>query len=497
MKKFTLLISALLFVSVSFGQLQSSNHSAKDNTKTVITAPWTTNFDDNVIPEGWENYDEDGDGYFWETTEINSNVYAIISETFRYDIFQALTPDNYLVTSKVDLSAVSNAIMNWKVISVSDVDFAEQYSIYISTTGNTLADFTEAAVFNETLTEGGVMLDRSIDLSSYGNEIWVAFRHHDCTNQFMVAIPELAFLSGPPSPDVFVEFNVDMNDVDAAVFDPENDIVTIAGSFTDPAWQEPTLTELTFSDNDNDGIYSIEIPLLAPGNYEYKYFINAGWDGGEWEGGENRNFDFIGEALVIDDVFGEQATSEALVVFNVDMNYVETTVFDPANDIVTIAGSFTDPAWQEPTLTDLTFSDDDMDGIYSLEVPLAIAGNYEYKYFINAGWNGGEWEGGENRDFDFEGEALIIDDVFAEQPQSVNNLSRSYINIYPNPTSGIFTLDIQENAIVRISNIAGQEVYNKNVSRQAIIDISDVKAGIYLVNITTDHFSTDTKMIKK
>lgn len=492
MTKFYLLFSALLFVSVSFGQL---DHSAKNDSKTVIIAPWSTNFGDNIIPESWENYDVDGDGYFWEITEVNSGEYAIISETFRYDIYDALTPDNYLVTAKVDLSAVTNAIMNWKVLAMDPAAFAEQYSIYISTTGNTVADFTDAAVFNETLAVGGVELERSIDLSSYGDEIWVAFRHHDCTNQFFMAITELEF-TGEPSSDLLIEFNVDMNDVETTVFDPENDIITIAGSFTDPAWQEPTLTELTFSDDDNDGIYSLVIPMVIAGNYQYKYFINAGWDGGEWTGDPNRTFDFAGEALVINDVFGEQPSADILVEFNVDMNNVETTVFDAENDIITIAGSFTDPAWQEPTLTDLTFSDDDNDGIYSLEVPMVIAGNYEYKYFVNAGWDGGEWTGGANRTFDFVGETLVLNDVFGEEPQSVNNINSSDIKIYPNPSSGVFTLDLQENASVKIFDIAGQEIYNKNVSGRSSIDIYDVKAGIYMVNITTDNSSTQIKIIK-
>ncbi len=496
MKKFSLLFSALIMVSVVVGQIQNP-FKTKDGSKAVIVAPWSTDFNDNIIPDDWGNYDVDEDGYFWETTEVNSGVYAIISETFRYDIYDALTPDNYLVTAKVDLSAVTNAIMNWKVLSVSDADFAEQYSIYISTTGNTVADFTDAAVFNETLTVGGVVLDRTIDLSTYGDEVWVAFRHHDCTNQFMLAIPELEFVAGEPSTDILVEFNVDMNDVETNVFDPNNDIVTIAGDFTDPAWQEPTLTELTLTDEDNDGIYSLSVPLVNAGSYEYKYFVNAGWDGGEWTGGANRSFDFAGEDLVLNDIFGDEPTAEVLVEFNVNMNSVETSVFDPNNDIVTIAGNFTDPEWQEPTLTELTFLDEDNDGIYSLSIPLVNNGNYEYKYFINAGWDGGEWSGGDNRSFEFNGEALALNDVFGEISVGVNTISRSDINIYPNPTLGIFTLDLQESAMVKILNITGQEIYNKDLSGRAIIDIQDVKSGIYLVNITTEHSSFQSTIIKK
>ncbi|MDY0279723.1 MAG: DUF5018 domain-containing protein, partial [Salinivirgaceae bacterium] len=184
----------------------------------VITAPWSTNFADNAIPEGWGNFDVDGDGYFWETTEINAGVYALISETFRYDIYDALTPDNYITTAKVNLSALTSPVMNWKVMAISDFDYAEHYSVYVSTTGNTVADFTDAAVFSETLAVGGTQLERSISLAGYGNEVYIAFRHHDCTNQFFMAIPELAFQEEP----------IADTEAPVATFVPENGATGIA-----------------------------------------------------------------------------------------------------------------------------------------------------------------------------------------------------------------------------------------------------------------------------
>jgi hypothetical protein len=192
-----------------------------------------------------------------------------------------------------------------------------------------------------------------------------------------------------------------------------------------------------------------------------------------------------------------EPSQDVTVTFNVNMNNVDIAVFDPANDIVTIAGSFTDPAWQEPTLTDLTFSDDDENGIYSLTVPLTTNGSYEYKYFVNAGFAGGEWDGDMNRSFDFTGESLVLNDVFGEKPVGIQNISSNKVKAYPNPTSGIFTLDLEDQSNVKIFNIAGQVVYNNFINKQTSIDLSHVGTGIYIINIVNAHYSTQIKIIKK
>ncbi|MBI9068318.1 MAG: choice-of-anchor J domain-containing protein [Salinivirgaceae bacterium] len=522
----------------------------------VIIAPWSTNFADNLIPENWGNFDVDGDGYFWETTEINSGVYGLISETFRMDIYDALTPDNYLTTTKVDLSALTNPVMNWKVMAISDTDFAEHYSIYISTTGNTVADFTDAAIFSETLAEGGVQLDRSISLAGYGNEIWIAFRNHDCTNQFFLAIPELAFAEGEPVADPVIiapwstnfadnlipenwgNFDVDgdgyfweTTEINSGVYGlisetfrmdiydaltPDNYLTTTKvdlSALTNPVmnWKVMAISDTDFAEH-----YSIYISTtgntvadftdaaifsetLAEGGVQLDRSISlAGYGNEIWIAFRNHDctnqfFLAIPELAFAE---GEPVADEA-VTFNVDMNNVETTIFDPAVDIVTISGSFTDPTWQEPTLTDLTFSDDDADGIYSLTLALTTNGSYEYKYYVNAGLTGVEWEGGLNRSFDFAGETLVLNDVFGDEPVSIKNVSSTKVNAYPNPTSDIFTLDLEEYSMVTIFNIAGQKVYNNFINGQTSIDLSNVETGIYMINIVNDNYSTQTKIIKK
>jgi hypothetical protein len=80
-----------------------------------------------------------------------------------------------------------------------------------------------------------------------------------------------------------VTFAVDMNtQIALGDFVPGTDIVYIAGSPW--GWAEPgtyTVTSLELTDGNGDGVYSNTFTIEG-GDIEYKYFQNAGWDGGEW-----------------------------------------------------------------------------------------------------------------------------------------------------------------------------------------------------------------------
>jgi len=81
---------------------------------------------------------------------------------------------------------------------------------------------------------------------------------------------------------------------------------------------------------------------------------------------------------------------------------------------------------------------------------------------------------------------------------SVNNLNNEEINIYPNPSNGIFNIEIpnlneSKNYKIKIYDILGSVVYvksfagEKNIIEQ--IDISKKTKGIYFMSIEADHIS--------
>ena len=172
--------------------------------------------------EGWTSINADGDNYDWTITSTimapgypapcHSGSDCVESASY----FQGtLTPDNYLVSpAKAQYSQISF----WAAAYKTDFP-AEHYGVAVSTTGNTDPnDFT--TIWEETMTakgsttgakremngskEVGTWYQKTIDLSAYaGQEIWVAIRHFNCTDQWMLLVDDVELTAGgalPPTP---------------------------------------------------------------------------------------------------------------------------------------------------------------------------------------------------------------------------------------------------------------------------------------------------------
>ncbi len=76
-------------------------------------------------------------------------------------------------------------------------------------------------------------------------------------------------------------------------------------------------------------------------------------------------------------------------------------------------------------------------------------------------------------------------------------------NIYPNPTNDVLNVsfeDVAENANVRIVNLAGIEVYNRNVTstdRLFKVDVSQFTQGMYIITVTDKTRTSTQKFIKQ
>ena len=182
MKKKILIIGSLIASTSSFGQtIFNQNFNASAN-----------------LPAGWAQYNVDGltpNSTFSSLMGVNAWVGIAGSQlnlTGNGNVMlstSAYTPtgtsNDWLVTPSITIP-ITGYSLQYDVMSGSATSF-ESYEVYISTTGNTVADFTGAAVYSES-SAPATLTNRTIDLSAYsGQSIYVAFRNNS-TNKWLMII---------------------------------------------------------------------------------------------------------------------------------------------------------------------------------------------------------------------------------------------------------------------------------------------------------------------
>ena len=205
MKKKLLLLCAVFISTFTFAQ----------------TVVYEENFDNNNDIPNWTLYDEDGDGNDWEPVQyvdsVQDPVGTPLLRSLSFDPStqpqpSPLTPDNYAVTPAIDLSNASGTITLEWAISAAVADFAdENYTVYVTDAGNSVADLNAASIsFNEVVTDNGPgglenPYTKTLDISNLAgsSSVYVAFRHHNVTNQFSIEIDDVSITAENLSSDEF------------------------------------------------------------------------------------------------------------------------------------------------------------------------------------------------------------------------------------------------------------------------------------------------------
>lgn len=152
------------------------------------------NFEDGIMR--WNSIDADGDGYEWFLrtnwgldSDGGNNRYSVSSGSYDDVTETALFPKNYLVTPyKLDCEQIT-----FKARVQNPMTPAEHFAVAVSTTSDTdPSAFT--TVFETTMTSkaAGSWHYFDVDLREYqGQQIYIAFVHFNCTNQFYLNIDDI------------------------------------------------------------------------------------------------------------------------------------------------------------------------------------------------------------------------------------------------------------------------------------------------------------------
>jgi len=262
-------------------------------------------------------------------------------------------------------------------------------------------------------------------------------------------------LNPADGPETFdVTFNLILTGLEE-YFNPDLDIFYLTGSFFEWAipGAEPELQTLTRVDDSY--VYTKTIELEA-GTYEYKYFLNEGWDGGEWAGSPNREIQ-ITEDFTIEEWWASIPGSQPEV-------YALTLLVQPENGgIVTGAASFLPNAMVQITAT----PEDGFEFINWTDADEEVVSTEAEHHFnmprsnlsLTANFDGGS---------------------------SVDEIEELPLRVFPNPAQDYFKVR-SASTISNISliDMAGRIVFSKNPnSHETRID-NQWGAGLYIVRITT------------
>lgn len=178
----------------------------------AVNAPYTETFDNEL--ECWTTIDADGDGKNWMTmgewlTDVRGSSSdpgslsyggtgnAMISESYRSS---ALTPDNWLISPAIVLPADGTYAATWYAKS-QDASYPDPYSVYVGTSSDIATLGASTAVYSGTA-EGDFTQHAAILDAYAGQTVYVAFRHHNVSDQFVLIIDQFEVKAVSTTPEI-------------------------------------------------------------------------------------------------------------------------------------------------------------------------------------------------------------------------------------------------------------------------------------------------------
>ena len=221
----------------------------------------------------WTLIDADGDGNEWNISNAAAYGSAV---PFDGDFAQArswtgadgaLNPDNYMVsTAGISIpGAAGNCVLSWTTGTIQGAPFHEEnYSVLVATGTDVASLLAADEVFTETLADDQEVLNRSVDLSAYiGSTIYIAFRHHSCTNMNMLVVDDVTVATLP-------DYDISVNSLNLQTF-VEAGMVNIEGEVKNNGAMTITSFDLTWDDGTGPNTETISTSIASGGTYTFTH----------------------------------------------------------------------------------------------------------------------------------------------------------------------------------------------------------------------------------
>ena len=187
---------------------------------------FSVNFDEG-LPEGWTTIDANNDNYNWVLGSQIGGIYLVAgaslagsghnesedmmcSGSYSNATNQAITPDNYLVTPQVTIT--EGSMFSFWACAQDASYAAEHFGVFVSDNGT--SDWTEVQSWTMTAKSGGDVMSigrggntraqgswyqKTVDLSAFAGQKYIAIRHFSCNDQFILNIDDVELAASAKS----------------------------------------------------------------------------------------------------------------------------------------------------------------------------------------------------------------------------------------------------------------------------------------------------------
>ncbi|MBF6652496.1 peptidase [Flavobacterium columnare] len=361
-----------------------------------------------------------------------------------------LTPDN-LITFNTPIVLPNNGILKYKVASIDNTDFEENYSVYITTSKDPNTIINQQPIITESLTKGKTIFNKNIDLSAYaGQTVYLSIRHYNCTNKNILMMDDFEINSSSPVDANFVQQVVNSNTKYQAT-------INRAGN----TYAVDTLTN--------------KLMLLMSNNSSFNYgctnvFINrdqttAGSTAVNYGSNVDNNKKVMAKSFTISPTTNNPAGTETIKFYftEAEISAWETITGNSRNTLKIIKEGLNTPI-------STTLGSFGNNTTLSGNVPNGLNGVY---YF------------GTN--------------------ETLNTKQEEFesFTMYPNPTKDAFTIQLtssEPKIDVKINDLYGRDIYTLKFNNEGVfnetIELASLQSGVYLVNITDGNKKSVRRIIK-